>query len=37
MLNNSQHLRDLTLNDYDTKSELPFHMILGISDYQRRI
>ena len=25
----------MTLNDYDTKSELPIHMILGISDYTK--
>ena len=25
--NNYQHLRGITLNDYDTKSELPIHMI----------
>ena len=31
--NNYQHLRDTKLNDYDTKSELPIHMSLGISDY----
>ena len=31
--NNYQHLRDIKLNDYDTKSELPIHMSLGISDY----
>ena len=37
MLNNSQRLRDITLNAYDTKSELPIHIILGISDCQRRI
>ena len=30
--NNYQHLRDITLNDYDTKSELPIHIILGISN-----
>ena len=33
--NNYQHLRDITLRDYDTKSELPIHMILGISDYTK--
>ena len=33
--NNYQHLRDITLSDYDTKSELPIHMILGISDYTK--
>ena len=26
-------MRYITLNVYDTKSELPIHMILGISDY----
>ena len=31
--NNYQHLRDIKLNDYDTKTELPIHMSLGISDY----
>ena len=30
--NNYQHLRDITLNDYDTKSELQIHIILGISN-----
>ena len=30
--NNYQHLQDITLNDYDTKSELPVYMILGTSD-----
>ena len=33
--NNYQHLRDVILNDYDTKSELPVHMIIGISDYTK--
>ena len=33
--NNYQHLRDITLNDYDTKSELLIHMILGIRDYTK--
>ena len=31
--NSYRHLRDITLNDYDTKSQLPIHMMLGISDY----
>ena len=26
---------DSTLNDYDTESELPIHMIFGISDYTK--
>ena len=33
--NNYQHLRDITLNHYDTKSDLPIHMILGISDFKK--
>ena len=33
--NNYQHLRDILLNNYDTKSELPIRMILGISDYTK--
>ena len=28
-------MRDITLNDYDTKSELSIHIILGISDYTK--
>ena len=31
--NNYQHLRDVTLNDHDTTSELPIHMMLGIVIY----
>ena len=26
---------DIKLNDYDTKSELPVHMVLGISHYTK--
>ena len=33
--NNYQHLRDITLKDYDTKSELPILLILGISNYTK--
>ena len=33
--NSHQHLRDITLDDYDTKSELPIYIILGISDYTK--
>ena len=33
--NNYQHLRNITLNDYDTESELPIHIILGISDHTK--
>ena len=33
--NNYQYLRYITFNDYDTKSELPIHMILGTSDYTK--
>ena len=33
--NTYQHLWNITLNDYDTKSELPIHMVLGISDYAK--
>ena len=28
-------MRDIKLNDFDTKGELPIHMILDISDYTR--
>ena len=28
-------MRNITLNDYDTKSELPIHMKLGISDHTK--
>ena len=33
--NSYQHLRDITLNHYDTKSKLPIHMMLGVSDYKK--
>ena len=29
------HLKDLNINDHDPKSELPVHVILGISDYTK--
>ena len=29
------HLKDLQINDYDPKSELPVHVILDISDYTK--
>ena len=29
------HLKDLQINDHDPKSELPVHVILGISDYTK--
>ena len=32
---NYRHLGDITSNDYDTKSKLPIHTILGISDYTK--
>lgn len=33
MQNNYQHLGYIKLNDYDTKSELPVHVVLGNSFY----
>ena len=35
VLQQHQHLRDITMNDTDTKAELPIHMILGASEYTR--
>ena len=29
------HLKDLQIDDHDLKSELPVHVILGISDYTK--
>ena len=29
------HLKDLQINEHDLKNELPFHLILGISDYTK--
>ena len=33
--NNYEHLRDIALNDYNTKSEFVIHMILGINHYTK--
>ena len=35
MENNYQYLRDIKLNDYGIKSELPVHVILDIIDYTK--
>ena len=35
MKNNYHCLRDIKLNDYGIKSELPVHVILGIIDYTK--
>ena len=29
------HLKDLQINDHDSKTELPVHVILGICDYTK--
>ena len=34
--NNHQHLRERTLNNYDTKSELPIHYVLVITQKVKR-
>ena len=33
VLRQYQHLRDIKVNDTDTKEELPIHLILGASEY----
>ena len=33
--NSYQHLKDIKVNDHDTKLELPVHVILGASNYTR--
>ena len=33
VLRQHQHLRDIKMNDTDTKAELPIHLILGASEY----
>ena len=35
VLRQHQHLRDIKMNDTDTKAELPIHLILGASEYTR--
>ena len=35
VLRQHQHLRDIKMNDTDTKAELPNHLILGTSEYTR--
>ena len=32
VLRQHQHLRDIKMNDTDTKAELPIHLILGVSE-----
>ena len=33
--NTYPHLRDITLNDYDSKSQLPIHVVLGVNEYTK--
>ena len=35
VLRQYHHLRDIKINDTDTKAELPVHLILGASEYTR--
>ena len=35
MINQFQHLKDIRINDTDTKSSLPIHVILGASEYSK--
>ena len=35
VLRQPRHLRDIKMNDTDTKAELPIHLILGTSEYTR--
>ena len=35
VLRQQQYLRDIKMNDTDTKGELPIHLILGASEYTR--
>ena len=33
--NTYPHLRDITLNDYNSKSQLPIHVVLGVNEYTK--
>ena len=33
--NTYSHLRDITLNDYNSKSQLPIHVVLGVNEYAK--
>ena len=33
--NSYNHQKDITINDTDTKTELPIHVILGVGDYTK--
>ena len=35
ILSQNQHLREVTMDDEDTKDELPIHLILGAGDFSR--
>ena len=35
IINQFQHLKDIQMNDKDTKSSLPMHLILGASEYSK--
>ena len=35
IISQHQHLKDVMMDDVDTKQELPIHVILGASDYAR--